>query len=92
MSVLSSEPLIMNTLTDQAMMSVLNQLEGQTDISQALLVCRWWSKLLQGDAAFQEKAKRWREDAIEQEMEASKRYSRCYDYSYSYGWGGYGSC
>jgi len=55
-SVLSPEPLILTMLTDQALMGVLGLLQQRRDIGNALLVCRAWSRLLQGDAEFQQKA------------------------------------
>lgn len=55
-SVLSPEPLILTKLTDQATMGVLGLLQQRREIGNALLVCRAWSRLLQGDAEFQQKA------------------------------------
>jgi hypothetical protein len=56
-SVLAGEPLIHSMLDDQALMSVLGLVQERRDVGRVLLVCRGWSKLLQGDAGFKAKAK-----------------------------------
>jgi hypothetical protein len=75
-------------LTDQALVSVLGLLEG-LDIGRALLVCRGWSKLLQGDAGFMATAQQLAEAEAKRRRDRQAELERCYAYDddgYRYGW------
>jgi hypothetical protein len=87
-------------LDDQALMSVLGLVQGRRDVGRVLLVCRGWSKLLQGDAGFKAKAQQHMPLSIRINSTISSHspdYAyyierRAYRYGYNSDSSGYGSC
>jgi hypothetical protein len=100
-SVLAGEPLIHSMLDDQALMSVLGVLQERRDVGRVLLVCRGWSKLLQGDAGFKAKAQQHASSRSSRINMTTRSHSpdyayynerRAYRYGYNSDSSGYGSC
>lgn len=78
MSVLAPKPLLLQMLTDEAMMATLSKVNmpNTSNIGRAMLVCRAWRRLIEGDPGFKAQAERWEQHRSERERLRYQRTTR----------------